>query len=106
MAMGDRHQQLFDEYVEELSRALTAARRDHRGRLPLASDPRVLGVLIEYFFRCQRLNERLEDEGERDEVEPLVFVHEMLGGTHQELWRLLAELPYMPPGLNKDDEWV
>jgi len=126
--IGRRHQALFDEYVRELRSAAAGAQirfetevekarrsgiseaearetvRRHRG--PAAADPRVLGVIIQYFFRDQRLNEEVEAAGGDDEVAPLVFVHEMLTGDHQDLWRFLSELPYLPLGLRRDDSRV
>jgi hypothetical protein len=106
MAMEKQHADLFDRYVKDLTSALDVARRARTAGLPPAAHPRVLGVVIEYFFACERLNEAMEAEGRGGTVEPVVFVHEMLSGTHQALWRALAQLPYLPPGLSRDDEWV
>jgi hypothetical protein len=105
MALGQEHEKLFESYVADLKQAVQHARGTSQGSLA-AAHPRVLGVVIEYFFRCIKLNQDIEEQGGTDEVEPLVFVHEMLSGTHQDLWRALAELPYLPPGLDREDEWV
>jgi hypothetical protein len=106
MALGQEHAKLFESYVADLKQAVQLAREASQGVVPAAAHPRVLGVVIEYFFRCLKLNQDIEEQGGTDEVEPLVFVHEMLSGTHQDLWRALAELPYLPPGLDREDEWV
>jgi hypothetical protein len=127
--MGPVHRALRDEYVRELSEASEIARREyqrevvrenaqHRGDLesakeavrkrlgPPAAHPRVLGVIIKYFFACQRANEELKHAGAEDYVDPKVFVHEMLSGKHQDLWEFLADLDYLPLGLRRDDTWV
>lgn len=126
--MGPRHRELFAAYVTDLRSAADVAttrfeeevQREVRSgrpvdeartavrlqRGPTAADPRVLGVIIQYFFRAARLNEEIEKEGGTDEVQPLVFVHEMLTGRNQELWSFLAELPYLPLGLRRDDSRV
>jgi hypothetical protein len=108
MALGPRHRKLLNDYVRDLNRAadIARARPAESRRSPLASDPIVLGVIIQYFFLCQRLNEAIAEEGGDDEVEPLTFVHEMLTGTYQDLWKFIAELPYLPLGLRRDDTRV
>ena len=78
MAMGEQHRRLFERYVSELSAALAMARGTGKTKPPVAAHPRVLGVVIEYFFKCKRLNEAIDAAGGIEEVEPLVFVHEML----------------------------
>ena len=65
----------------------------------------MLGIIIKYFFLCTNLNEKMGEEG-KGFVEPLVFVHEMLSGGHQDLWDFVAELPYLPLGLRKDESRV
>jgi hypothetical protein len=102
MAMRARHKKLFTAYVRDLKDALKLAKREPPRKLPRAAHPRVLGVVIEYFFRCQTLNEELEE----DEVEPADFVFDMLTGQHEALYEALAELPYLPHGLDQDDAWV
>src|SRR5215469_10646937 len=108
MALGARHKQLRDEYANDLTRAAAIAREryDASSGRPVASDTVVLGVIITYYFRCTRLNEEIAAQGGDDEVEPLTFVHEMLTGTYQDLWKFLAELPYLPLGLRRDDTRV
>jgi hypothetical protein len=121
MAMGPRHESLFEAYVADLRAAAklaNAARANIHSGTPTggeglpnpsllpAAHPRVLGVIIEYFFRCKRLNEEIEAQGGDDSVEPLTFVHEMLSGANQELWDFVATLPYLPLGLRQDDSRV
>ena len=127
--MGPRHRQLFESYVDELTKVQTqahvsfadAVRREQlssrvsseeaeaavRARSgPPAAHPRVLGTITKYFFASKALNEELERQGVDDFVYPQVFVHEMLTGKHQDLWEFLADLDYLPIGLTPDDEWV
>jgi hypothetical protein len=121
MAMGTRHKSLLESYVADLRAAakIAQAARANVGSGPPpystgllnpstlpAAHPRVLGVIIEYFFRCKKLNEEIEAQGGDDEVEPLTFVLEMLTGTHQDAWNFVATLPYLPLGLRQDDSRV
>ena len=120
MGMGQAHRKLFERYVEELERVSVLAEAEYhkrgedtdgpraRGgwRGPPAAHPRVIAIIREYFFACKRLNEELEATGSDEYVEPLVFVHEMLTGKHQELWDFIAELTFLPFGVDRDEEWV
>ena len=127
--MPPRHQQLFEEYVHDLQSVAPEARASFASAVrqeqllrqlsqsaaeaavrktkgPPAAHPRVLGTISAYFFSCQYLNEQSERRGLDEVVYPLVFVHEMLSGRHQDLWEFLSELDYLPVGLLQDDTWV
>jgi hypothetical protein len=111
---ANRHDALFAEYVAALKTALAVAARDfdasivrppleHAGPIPTAVDPRVIAVICRYFFACDRLNQA---EGAESAELPHVFIVERLAGTHDELWKALTELPYLPIGTDDQDRWV
>ena len=121
MAMGKGHRALFQQYVTALTVVMAVAEADARRRPndtdgprtdifgwrgPPAADPRVIGVIRDFFFRCERLNRENEDAGVDEYVEPPVFVHEMLTGRHQALWDFVAELDFLPVGVNENEEWI
>ena len=128
MPMGPSHHELFADYVRELGDARRIAVNWRRSQIdaavesgasvdevegiltakygPPAAHPRVLGAIIKYFFLCQALNATHQPGVAKSFAEPLVFVHEMLSGKHEDLWNFLAELPYLPLGLRADDTRV
>src|SRR5688572_28644854 len=97
--MSIRHQQLFAQYVTELSAAKVAVDRwwevllrsecaiddDRKAakkrisqRWPYgpASHPRIIAVVRRYFLACERMNQELEAVDRLDEV---VYAHVLLG---------------------------
>jgi hypothetical protein len=128
MGMGPEHRRLLDYYVRDLREVAKIAQTEYSGQLegeiadgadeetaldsvrrrqgPPAAHPRVLAVIRKYFFECQKLNERQEESGSDDYVYPHVFVHEMLSGKFQDLWDFVAELDYLPIGVDRDQNWI
>ena len=109
-----RHDELFAAYVVDLRAALAAAAErfdnstvrpplERAGQVPLAVDPRVIAVIRRYFFACDRLNR--DEEGGSQEL-PHVFVVERLSGKHDDVWKAVAELPYLPIGTDELDNWI
>jgi hypothetical protein len=110
-----RHDELFAEYVLALREAVGAARMEFDtstvrpplaagggGSIPIVVDPRVIAVIRRYFFACDRLNREKSSPSEL----PHVFVVERLSGSHDDLWNLMVDLPYLPIGTDEQDRWL
>jgi hypothetical protein len=122
------HERLLSEYVVELKAAMRLAKAARakdikaavaagmtgedagaeldRSQGPAAAHPKVLGLIVKYYFRCRDLNDELKDQDDDESFEdPMDFVHELLA-DYDDLYDFLAELPYLPLGLRKDDSRV
>lgn len=129
--MPTAHEKLFEEYLEELSRAKGIARAwwdglidretkrrgdeneaitSIRRRWPLgaASHPVVIAVLRKYYLACNALNENLARSGRNDEeVYPNHFVADwLINDDTLELAEFVSILSYWPIGLTDNIEVV
>jgi hypothetical protein len=118
------HDRLFDEFVKDLSQVVDQAKTEWRSAVEqrtregvsvevaeaevrkrlryLGAHPRVIAVFRQYFLACDQLNKSQNISFQY----PTIFTGERLMGKHQELWEILADLPYLPMGTDKQDRWV
>ena len=128
MNLISTHEQLFDQYVAELSEMAEIAKTQFDQKVafetnrglseedahaavriqqgPVAAHPCVLAIIRKYFFACDKLNREIEERGEEEFTYPNDFVHDMLAGSHEELWEFIADLDYLPIGVSRDEEWI
>lgn len=119
------HDQLFEEYVQALRRAVDEARAAHNAAVNekmrqglsakaakaeaekelglLCTYPLIIAVFRHYFLACEKLN---RDEHVDGFQYPHIFALERLMGKHDDLSDILTELPYYPVGIDERDEWV
>jgi hypothetical protein len=125
--MGPDHKSLLESYATKLETLLPIAQREfdqevaaaraagaadpesvaRKRRGPPAAHPRILAVIRECYFACQRLNEQKEATGIDEYVEPIDMVFSDLETKkYYQLWESLAELVYFPIGTDRDGRSV
>jgi hypothetical protein len=125
--MGPDHKRLLEDYASKLGTLLPMAQREFeqdvaaaraagtadpeaevRGRRgPPAAHPRILALIRDYYFACQRLNAQKEAAGVDEFVEPDDFVFSHLETKRfYKLWESLCDLVYFPIGTDRDGKPV
>jgi hypothetical protein len=126
--MGPDHKALRDEYASKLAVLLPMATRaledeiaterkagtpdpeavvKKRRRGPPAAHPRIIALIRQYYFACDRLNEQKKAAGVDEFATPDDFVFSHLETKkYYKLWESLCELAYWPIGIDREGKPV
>lgn len=120
----DNHDELFQAYVNALRTAFDEAREEYGATLEndarvaksekaesvlnakqslLCTHPYVIEVFRHYFLACDALN---RTAAKNEFVYPGIFSTEYLSGENNDLFDLMADLSYLPIGLDEKDRYV
>jgi hypothetical protein len=130
-----KYEELFQEYVSELNKAvveeeerLGRIKEIHRNKFQseqeleewveegfgnISTQGRIIAVFRMYWLKCDELNqlseedEEIKEDGDEyvDYVNPKDFVVDWLSGSYEELYEIIDSMPYYPIGIDVEGNY-